>query len=68
MIYKKEAIELLKKGATIEYTRWGVDYPIYIRYKDRFERINRNSYNSICNNFELKLIYQKRLSCKYKLK
>jgi len=44
MIYKKEALELLKKGATIEFTTWGDDYPIYIRYGDKFERLHRAAF------------------------
>ena len=50
MIYMKEALERLKQGAIIEFTVWGEDYPIYIRYSTKLgdsDGLHRSSFTAL---------------------
>ena len=70
MIKKEKAMELLKEGATIEFTIWGSDYPIFIRHnaKKIFDKINKKFYNRLWKENGLKLVKRENLSCVMKLK
>ena len=59
---KAQTLELLEKGATIEFTSWGVDFPIYIRLGEIYKKINRSAFNGLAHNDIIKLISKDNLS------
>jgi len=63
----KVALKMLEEGATIEYTQWGIEYPVYIRLGDRFERLHLNSWYAVQKKCELEYKYSN-LSVVVKLK
>jgi len=66
----KKVLELLEKGATINYTAWGFNYPIYIESNNRMnsEKINKRIFKKLQKNKLLKLVKVDTLDYYWKLK
>jgi hypothetical protein len=64
---KEQALELLKKGATIEFTTWGDNYPINISLGNEWHQVHRAAFNSLAQSKTIKFVKQERLSQTWKL-
>jgi hypothetical protein len=69
MIKEKEAMEWLKKGALLNFTTWGYNYPIYIELvsENKCDKISHRLLSKLRINKKLVLVKQERLSYLYKL-
>jgi hypothetical protein len=63
---KLQTFELLKKGATIEFTTWGDSYPINIRLGDSWQQVHKSAFNSLARSGLIKRVAQDRLTQTWK--
>ena len=59
---KEQTLALLKKGAKIEFTSWGIDCPIYIRLGELYQKVNRSAFNGLAHNDIIKQVKQDKLT------